>query len=781
MRKILPFLSLTTLIGFNQAFAQSTTLGGVKGFVYEKETGEALSSTNIFVKDTKTGAQTDENGYFAIGQLSPGTYTLFATSFGYDTAFVTVKVEAGQFESKKFFLESRGLELKGVDISARKIQKTTRVNIGTTTITPKEIKLLPSSGGEPDLAQYLQVTPGVTFTGDQGGQLYIRGGSPVQTGILLDGITIYNPFHSIGLYSVFETEAIRSADVYTAGFNATYGNRSSAIVDVHTKDGNNQRIAGVISASPIMVRGMLEGPLMKQKTPESGSSTFLISAKHSYLSQTSEPLYSSLGEEFKNGLPFEFTDLYGKVTFSGNNGSKFNLFGFNFRDKAKVFNSLGATTAQFDWNSYGAGTTFVVSPSGSSSLINGKFAYSSYKINNKEINFTPRSSSINNFEGAIDFTYFLPAYSQLNYGIEVAGQSTKLDYKSSIDTDISTLSRNNTTAAAFFVYKKNFNQHFILEPSIRFQYYSSQGKFSPEPRINLKYNITSNLRFKAAAGLYSQNIVGIKSDRDIVNFFNGFVLSPDEKILNTDREAVNNNLEMAQHVVAGVEFDIQDVEINIEPWYKNFSQIIQLNRTKDINGTSTANFQADKGKAAGLDISAKYVVKRVFLWGVVSYQKIEYTTRLENFDGSYSTQNYAPPFDRRLNINLVGSYTFGKKKNLEFSVRFNYGSPFPFTQTQGFNENVNVTGNISGNILSQNGSLNTIYASTINGGRLTPFHRLDMSVKKTFKLSTYSTLETTFAMTNVYDRNNIFYVNRIENKVYYQLPVFPSLNVSWRF
>lgn len=781
MRKILSFLSLTTLIGFNQAFAQSTTLGGVKGFVYEKETGEALSSTNIFVKDTKTGAQTDENGYFAIGQLPPGTYTLFATSFGYDTAFVTVKVEAGQFESKKFFLESRGLELKGVDISARKIQKTTRVNIGKTTITPKEIKLLPSSGGEPDLPQYLQVTPGVTFTGDQGGQLYIRGGSPVQTGILLDGITIYNPFHSIGLYSVFETEAIRSADVYTAGFNATYGNRSSAIVDIHTKDGNTQRLSGVVSVSPIMVRGMLEGPLSKPKTPDGGTSTFLISAKHSYLSQTSKPLYGSLGEEFKNGLPFEFTDLYGKVTFSGNNGSKFNLFGFNFRDKAKVFNSLGATTAQFDWNSYGAGTTFVVSPSGSSSLINGKFAYSSYKINNKEINFTPRSSSINNFEGAIDFTYFLPAYSQLNYGIEVAGQSTKLDYKSSIDTVISTLNRNNTTAAAFFVYKKNFNQHFILEPSIRFQYYSSQGKFSPEPRINLKYNITSNLRFKAAAGLYSQNIVGIKSDRDIVNFFNGFVLSPDEKILNTDREAVNNNLEMAQHVVAGVEFDIQDVEINVEPWYKNFSQIIQLNRTKDINGASTANFQADKGKAAGLDISAKYVVKRVFLWGVVSYQKIEYTTRLENFDGSFSTQNYPPPFDRRLNINLVGSYTFGKKKNLEVSARFNYGSPFPFTQTQGFNENVNVTGNISGNILSQNGSLNTIYASTINGGRLTPFHRLDLSVKKTFKLSTYSTLETTFAMTNVYDRNNIFYVNRIENKVYYQLPVFPSLNVSWRF
>lgn len=781
MRKFLVFIAVIGSLSISQTIAQSLTTGGVKGFVYEKGTGEALSTTNVFVKGTKFGAQTDGNGYFTIGQLEPGVYTIFATSFGYDTAFTTVKIEVGNFVTKKFYLDSKGLELKSVDISARKIQKTTRVNIGTTTITPKEIKLLPSSGGEPDIAQYLQVTPGVTFTGDQGGQLYIRGGSPVQTGILLDGITIYNPFHSIGLYSVFETEAIRSADVYTAGFNATYGNRSSAILDIHTKDGNNQRLSGIVSASPIMVRGMLEGPLMKQKNPEGGSSTFLISAKHSYLSQTSKAIYSSLGEQFKNGLPFEFTDLYGKVTFSGNNGSKFNLFGFNFNDKASVFNSAGKTSATFDWKASGAGTTFVVSPTGSSSLINGKFAYSTYKINNEEVNFTPRSSSINNFEGAIDFTYFFPGYSQLKYGIEVAGQNTKLDYKNSLGSTI-VLDRNNTTASAFFVYKKNFNQRFILEPSMRLQYYSSQGTISPEPRLNMKFNVNSNLRLKAAGGLYSQNIVGIKSDRDVVNFFNGFVLSPDQTIMNTDRQNVASNLEKAQHLVAGVEFDVQDVEFNIEPWYKNFSQIIQLNRTKGVNPNSVADFQADKGNAAGIDLSAKYVVKRVFLWGVVSYQKIQYTTRLENFDSTYSTQVYPPPFDRRVNINLVGSYTLGKNKDWEISARFNYGSAFPFTQTQGFNEKVNITGgSIGANPLTQNGSINTIYSNTINGGRLTEYHRMDLSVKKTFKISNFSSLESTFAVTNVYDRNNIFYVNRLDNKVYYQLPVFPSLNISWRF
>jgi hypothetical protein len=782
MRKNFNLLAILLAAFCSQSYAQSTTSGTIKGFVYEKGTGEPMGFTNVYIKGTKQATQTDQNGYFSMPQLAPGSYTVYSTMFGYDTASASVSITAGAVITKKLYVKQMGVELKGVDISSRHTEKVTRVNIGATTITPKEIKLLPSAGGEPDIAQYLQVVPGVTFTGDQGGQLYIRGGSPAQTGILLDGVTIYNPFHSIGLYSVFETDAIRSADVYTAGFNATYGNRSSAILDIHTKDGNNQRLAGTVSASPIMLRGMLEGPLMKQKTPDGGSATFLLSIKHSYLDETSKSIYSGLGDGFKNGLPYNFTDFYGKVTFSGGNGSKLNLFAFNFNDNASVLDASGIATANFNWKSTGAGATFVVSPAGSSSLISGKFAYSKYSINDDEVNFKPRSSGIDGFEGGIDFTYFLPKYSQIKYGIEVGGQHTTLDYYNSTG-QATTLDRTNTTGSLFFLYKKNFSERFILEPSVRLQYYSSISKFSPEPRIDMKYNLSNTVRLKAAAGLYSQNIVGIKSDRDVVNYFNGFVLSPDQQMLNTNRDLVSSSLEKAQHILAGIEIDVQNVEFNIEPWFKNFSQLVQLNRSKGVNQYATTyDFQADKGKAYGIDLSAKYAHKRVFLLGVISYQKIEYTTRIENYDSTFSTQVYPPPFDRRVNINLVGSYTLGKKKNWEVSMRFNYGSAFPFTQTQGFNENLNVSGTgLNGNLTQQNGQLNTLYSSSINGGRLTDYHRLDISVKKKFVLGPHSNIESTFSVTNVYDRNNIFYVNRTDNKVYYQLPVFPSLNLSWHF
>lgn len=785
------------------AIAQTAKTGAVKGFVYDKASGEPVIYTNVILLGTKIGVQTDVNGYFSITQIPEGDYTLFTSLIGYDSVKVAISVKAGQVITRKLFLGQKSQELKAVEISARKTEKQTQINAGSINITPREMKLLPSAGGEADIAQYLQVVPGVVFTGDQGGQLYIRGGAPSQTGILLDGVTIYNPFHTIGLFSVFETDAIRNVEVQTAGFNAQYGNRTSAILDVRTKDGNKNRLSGKVSASPLMARVMLEGPLAKAKREGGSSTTFLLTAKHSYLASTSKSLYGGFGEPFKSGLPYTFTDLYGKITFNGDNGSKLNVFGFSFDDKAKVLNPVTHTEdATFNWKAYGGGTTFVVTPAGSSSLISGRFAYSKYLIdytNFTDKNSAPRTSGIDGFEGAIDFTYFLPGYSQLKYGVEVSGFHTALDYKNEMSGTLTTLDRRHTLAALYAMYRKNFSEKLVFEPGLRVQYYAALNKLSPEPRLGLKYNMTSTIRLKAAAGMYSQNIISTKSDRDIVNFFTGFILSPDETVKNTDNEEVNNNLQTAYHVLGGIEVDVQNVEFNLEPWYKNFSQNMELSRVKVSN--SDGNFTAGSGQAYGIDLSARYNKKRWYLWGVVSYQKVEYETIVMKDNVLHSTptkqpdgtisygysyelekQTYAPPFDRRFNMNALAAYTAGKKRDWEISARFNYGSAFPFTQTQGFYEQLNpIASGGSTNINQQNGTPGLIYATDINGGRLSDYHRLDISVKKIFKLAKYSNLETTLSVSNVYNRNNIFYIDRSQNVRVYQLPVFPSLNVNWTF
>jgi hypothetical protein len=782
MQKRQCLLTILFILLSISTFAQKAS---IKGFVYDKETGEPMIYTVVALKGTAIGVQTDLNGYFTLAQLEPGTYTVFTTVVGYDTVMQDVTLAENQIENLKLFIAPKAKTLADVEISAKQKDKVAKVGVGVTAINPTEINKLPSVGGEPDIAQFLQVLPGVVFTGDQGGQLYIRGGSPTQTGILLDGVTIYNPFHTIGLFSVFETDAIRSAEVSSAGFGAEYGNRTSAMLDVRMKDGNKNNLSGKVSVSPIMAHAMLEGPLMKPKEAGGASISFLLSGKYSYLESTSKSLYGGLNESIeKNGLPFNFADLYGKVSFGLENGSKLNVFGFNFNDNAKIINpKTFAQDAGLNWTATGAGATFVLSPASSSALISGKFAYSNYGIEINEVSggaTSKRTSGISGFEAGLDFTYYLKGYSQLKYGVEVSGLNTRLDYTNQFGQNFN-LPRTNTTASLFLSYRKNFGDKFVLDPSFRLQYYSTISKASPEPRLGMKYNITPNIRLKAAGGLYSQNIMSTKSDKDVVNFFTGFLLSPDEKVYNTDGEELESNIQTAAHLAGGLEVDIQDVEINIEPWYKKFNNYMELNRYKGGTGSNSAasssNFVSGEGKASGIDFSLKYNYNRLYIWSVFSYQKIEFTTK----DNRDSVQTYPPPFDRRFNMNLFGSYTVGKKRDWEFSARYNLGSPFPFTQTQGFFESPNLGNNLGSNVTQTNGNLSVLYAEAINGGRLSWYHRVDVSAKKHFALGKRSSIDAIFSISNVANRNNIFYVDRITNAKVYQLPLFPSLSVGWNF
>jgi len=218
---LLSFFLLTSFL-----FAQSAI---IRGNVFDGESGEpiAFGTVQLLGPDgLNKGENTDIDGFYSFGNLPTGDYKLIATYVGYDSIAFDVNIAvANEIEYKRINMKSAGVKLETISVSARREQARSDVAVSKVTFSSEQIMSLPATGGEPDIAQYLTVLPGVVSTGDQGGQLYIRGGSPVQNKLLLDGMTIYNPFHSIGLFSVFETEAIRSADVYTGGFNAEYGGR----------------------------------------------------------------------------------------------------------------------------------------------------------------------------------------------------------------------------------------------------------------------------------------------------------------------------------------------------------------------------------------------------------------------------------------------------------------------------------------------------------------------------------------------------------------------------
>ncbi|MCK9481857.1 MAG: TonB-dependent receptor [Bacteroidia bacterium] len=765
LRSVVLLLSLLLVHG-----VKAQDKGEVKGIVRDGEKGDAIISASIYVVETGTGAVTDFDGFYTINNLASGVYTLICTYVGYDSTQFKVTVKSGQATVQNIFLKSTASTLTTAEVSGKKNDRSIDPTTSKVTVHARDIKRLPSMGGSPDLAQYLQVLPGVIFTGDQGGQLYIRGGSPVMNKILLDGITIYNPFHSIGLFSVFDADLIQTADVYSAGFGAEYGDRISAIVDIKTRDGNKTRHGGSVNVGPFLSKISVEGPF-KAFEQGSGSSSYVISIKKSYLEQSAPLFYSYTNSE---KLPYNFTDIYAKTSFHSSNGSSIKLFGFRFDDQVNFPQSTN-----YHWVSNGFGSRFVFIPESSKTKIDGFLAYSDYLMSQEESDDKPRKSGIGGFNLGINFTSYMKR-DEFRYGLEVNGFTTDFELYNSNNRRI--VQNNINTEIAGYVLYKYIRHRFLFDLGLRFQEYASLGSRTAEPRVSAKYNFTRKIRLKAAAGMYSQNLLSAISDRDVVNLFYGFLSGPDNLPGEFNGKYVTSRLQKSWHFVSGFEFDLSNkVEVNLEFFYKGFPQLTNVNRDKlfdDIPAYSDKpdrekkDFIIESGSAFGGDFSFKYEDKRLYIWAVYSLSWVD------RFDG---INHYPTHWDRRHNVNTLIAYTLDKKKTWNMNLRWNLGSGFPFTQSAGFYEKLDFQSQgIGSDYLSANGTLGIVYGP-LNGGRLPYYHRLDFSAEKVFYKTKNTKFWAVFSLTNVYNRNNVFYFDRVRFTRVDQLPVLPSLSINAQF
>jgi hypothetical protein len=748
------------IISVCSIFAQT---GTIRGNVYEKETGNPVIFCNVALDGTSFGATTDLDGFFIISNVPVGNYVLRATYIGFDSSSVKVTIKKGAIAYQSLTMVENGIKLEEVSISAAREQARTTVNISQVSVSQKQIKSLPSVGGEADIVQYLQVIPGIISTGDQGGQIYIRGGAPVQNKILLDGLNIFNPFHSIGFYSVFETELIKNVDVLTGGFGAEHGGRISAIVDISTKDGNKSRTSGFLSGGPFMVKGLLEGPIKKFK--EGGTSvSYVVTAKKSLIEETSKSLYSYAATDKEIGLPFTFQDLYAKLSVNTANGSRINVFGFNFNDAYK--NPLLAT---IDWKNIGAGVNFHMIPSGSSIIVDGVIGFSNYNVGIAEQDQQPRTSEIGELNANINFTFFGDK-NEIKYGLELRSIRTNFEFVNPFA--IRFADEQNSTELGVFAKYRQIIGHLIIDPSVRVQYYAALGNVTLEPRMGIKYNFSDKFRFKGAAGRYTQNILSTSNERDVVNLFNGFLTGPETVVRDFNGNILDNKLQISNHAIAGFEYDFsRKFSINVEGYYKDFPQLLVVNRNKQDKDDT--DYTAESGEAYGIDFTFKYEVPRVYLYATYSHG---YVTR---DDGQ---QVYPTIFDRRHNINFLATYDLDKKKSWQVSLRWNLGSGFPFTRTKGFYNYQDYFDGVSTNYETNNpDNVGIIYSSVRNSGRLPYYHRLDISIQKKIEFTKYSGLELNASVTNVYNRPNIFYFDRLSYNRVDQLPILPTLSAKFYF
>jgi len=770
--KLIYQLSLICFLIFSALAELSAQTGEVRGFIYDAKTGEPVIFSPVFLKGTRFGVNTDVNGFFSISKIPPGSYQLLAVNLLYDTVREKIDIESGRIINRKFFLKEKIRELKAIEIKGSKNRQAREntVNTGIARITPKDIRSIPPMGGERDLAQYLQTVPGVTFTGDQGGQLFIRGGSNVQTLSLLDGMMVYNPFHSLGLFSVFDTDILKNVDVYTAAFPSEYGGRASSVIDVRTIDGNKNKISGKLGVNPFSAKAILEGPL--SKNDKGGGITFLASFRNSYLNKTS-PVFYPYANEGGNHLPFRFADAYGKITLHGDNGNKASIFGFNFNDGADL-----GKMGRFSWNSSGAGANFILVPSSSTVLLSGNLAYSKYSVRIDEATTNPRISDISNLNFGIDLTYFLNK-NEFRYGVGVVSNNTNfVSYDPKFVKEQQ--AANNAELFSYMKYRWNYSKRFILEPNLRVHYYASIGNLRLEPRAGAKFFLTEKIRLKGSFGWYSQNLVSTQSDRDVIALFQGFISSPDQvygrnesTTANPNNPSIKSRLQTSTHYVAGVEYDVNDDwEISVEPYVKRFGNFINVNRNRIFPNQPL--FISESGFARGIDFVVKYDKEPFLLQASYSLGKV---------DRSFSNLTYAPVFDRRHNINMMGSWNFGKDKQWDLNLRWNLGSGFPFTQTVAFYENLSLDEGLNTDIQNQNGNLGVYYGTEtdFNKGRQPYYHRLDASLSRVWKFSNGTKLESVFSIVNVYNRQNVFYFDRITYKRLNQLPVLPAIGATWSF
>ena len=721
-------LSLLLIIVISNNYSQAQQPGNLRGFVTDSTNGEALAFCNVFLKEINVGASTNERGLYLIKSIPPGIeYNVTVSYVGYKSKNLKVIILPNVVTQLDVELMPLSIELQTIEKVGEKVVRENKTDISLERISVKELQILPK-GVETDIFRSLQYIPGVSTTGDVTAKYYVRGGSGDQNQILLNGVEIYNPFHSLGLFSVIDPDMINSIEFYKGGFTSEYGGRISSVMDVISKDGNKNRFGFKGGLSLLTAKGLVEGPIP--------NGSFMITGRMSYNNDVLKKFFN------EQTIPIDFYDLSFKLNYSSEDifeNAKFAVFGFLSKDDVDYKDPL---REQFNWknNLFGFEWLQVYDVPLFSRLGISLSTFEGEVIPNLS-SLKPRYNQIKDFTISFDMNVVYANRDEIGLGLKLKTVDSKFSQVNivGIKSDLEKFAGNLSLYGKYkFLRWKNFG----LDVGSRFNVtgLSRNGGGVFEPRVSLTYRFLPSIAFKAAWGIYLQELFTVSDESEIISIFDPWIITPD--YLNPAKSI---------HYVAGFDIDItRGVQFSIEGYYKILQDIPIVNDKKFTK--ADPDLLPGSGESYGWEFLVNY-----------SIEPLNVTTSY-TLSWAYKEINnwlYYPKYDARHAGNLILEFNIGD--GWIASSVWNLSSGYPFTEIIGFYDKYFLS-NISGGEFQP-----YAYLGDKNLGRLPAYHRLDLSLIKRLSLSLVN-IELGLSAINVYDRKNIFYFNRDTGEIVNMLP-----------
>ena len=695
--------------------------GIISGFVTDSSSGESLIGANVFLQENGQGMATDINGYYIIQEIIPGNYTIMVSYIGFDVSRQPLSIMEDQSVKINIALVEQVVELTEVEVTAEKFQRRNNIQPSKINLSPRMMKAAPALA-EPDLFRTIQALPGVLMTSEYSTGLVIRGGNTDQNLIMLDGITVYNPSHLGGVFSNFIVDGVKEAELIKGAYNAEYGGRLSAVLNVISREGNKNEFKGKVNLSLLSAQTTLEGPFYK--------GAWVLSGRRTYFDLVLPKVLPNIAD---NIPPYYFYDIQSHIFSDISSKDRISLSYYSGIDNI-IFDTFGLD-GRWGNNTVSAHYRRVFNERlvGNFLIANSQF-FTRFGLGGSGGLVSDNGIDDRTLSG--DFSWFKSSESTFKFGIQkkMLGFEYINKFQDSTQFKIKT---SPVELASYVKMKYDHNNLFIIEPGVRINYYNVYpDSLYPDLRLGLKYLLTDDRYINFSVGNYHQFISTFQDD------FNPAIL--DNWIAADESVAPGKSVQ----VVLGYEEYIRNIyKIQVEGYYKDLKNLLTYEEKRsttdaEISDESLAEIvtPAD-GYAYGFELFGQKMTGKLSGWLAYTFSV---SRKIMNSIYAKSEQEYYTNWDRTHAFSALGNYQFNKKWEMNWRLALQSGQAFtPILgyYVQKFPE-------------SPEEVFRTI-PGTRNSSRYEPYSRLDVGVVYHAKIGK-TNVDFFFQIINTLNRSNTF-------------------------